>query len=104
MSLIYTKDLTIITAINFTIRINISEQLLKMAQNVITPNLGNLNISNVTNKQCHMCLKEFSSVPELHEHIDNDHDFRHPLVGSQSNFISDSQTGSSQNSKQQPKK
>ena len=104
MSLIYTKDLTIITAFNFTIRINISEQLLKMAQNVITPNLGNLNISNVTNKQCHMCLKEFSSVPELHEHIDNDHDFRHPLVGGQSNSISDSQAGSSQNSKQQPKK
>ena len=49
-----------------------------MAQNIITSNLENLNISNVTNKICHMCLREFSSAPELHKHIDNDHDFRHP--------------------------
>ena len=42
------------------------------------PNLEFVKIINVTNKHCHMCCKEFSSVSELHVHINNDHDFRHP--------------------------
>ena len=57
-----------------------------MAQNIMTSNLEKFNISNGTNKLCHLCMGEFSSVPALHEHIDNDHDFRHPTTWSQSNF------------------
>jgi len=73
-----------------------------MAQNGITSNLENLDLSNATNKQCHMCLREFSSVPELHEHIDIDHDFRHPVTTN--HMCSDSKTDSSQNSEQPTKK
>ena len=37
------------------------------------PNLEFVKIINVTNKHCHMCCEEFSSVSELHVHINNDH-------------------------------
>ena len=73
-----------------------------MAENIITSNLENLSITNVqTNKICHLCLGEFSSVPELHKHIDNDHDFGHPTMSWNS---SDSKSDSSPNSKQQQTK
>ena len=48
-----------------------------MAQVYTATNLEFLKISNVTNKNCHMCPEEFLSVLELHEHIDKDHDTRH---------------------------
>ena len=78
---------------------------MKMTQNIIFSNLD-LNISNVTNKTCHLCLREFSSAPELHHHIDNDHDFRHPTKWSKSSdfMCSDSNMDSFQNSQQKPKK
>ena len=49
-----------------------------MAQVYTATNLEFLKISNGTNKNCHMCPKEFLSVPELHEHIDKDHELMHP--------------------------
>ena len=34
---------------------------------------------NDSKKTCHLCLREFYSLSDLHQHIDNDHDFRHPF-------------------------
>ena len=30
------------------------------------------------NKTCHMCLKDFNSTTEMHQHIIEDHDLKHP--------------------------
>ena len=34
---------------------------------------------NVSMKTCHLCLSEFFAQSDLLEHIDNDHDLRHPF-------------------------
>ena len=50
-----------------------------MAAEVLTQNFNNLSIEITTgNKTCHMCMKDFISTFELQNHIQTDHELRHP--------------------------
>ena len=52
---------------------------LTMAAEVLTQNFNNLSIEITTgNKTCHMCMKDFISTFELQNHIQTDHELRHP--------------------------
>merc|ERR1711997_443200 len=56
-----------------------SKTPLTMAAEVLTQNFNNLSIEITTgNKTCHMCMKDFISTFELQNHIQTDHELRHP--------------------------
>lgn len=55
--------------------------------NFVTKSAEDLEIAN--QKPCHMCLKEFTSMPDLHRHIETDHDMKHPTCRTYQKIMGD---------------